>query len=157
MVVFHLLEAGADLNAKDNNGYMSLHSAAVLSGNGRVTKALLGRGADPFAGSNDGRTPLHSALSYDADQRVVSAMLEAGAREHLSLLQFAALEGDAKVVKTLLADGAQPNGAHRYGWAPLHFAVPLAGREAVSALMAAGADPKARTVSRATALHLAVS
>ena len=157
MVVTHLLDAGADLNARDNDGYTALHWAAAQSGNDRVVKALLDRGADPFAESNDGRTPLHSALRYRADPSVVSRMLDAGADQHLTPLQLSVLQGDVMAVDRLLADGTDPNEADRYGWRPLHFAVPLAGLEAVSALLAAGADVDARTASGATALHLAAS
>ena len=157
MVVTHLLDAGADLNARDNDGYTALHWAAAQSGNGRVVKVLLDRGADPFAESNDGRTPLHSALRYRADPSVVSRMLDAGADEHLTPLQLSALQGDVMGVRRLLAGAADPNETDRYGWGPLHFAVPLAGLEMVSALLAAGADPEARTVGGATALHLAAS
>ena len=157
MVVSHLLDAGADLNGRDNNGYTALHWAAAQSGNGRVIKALLERGANPLAESNDGRTPLHSALRYRAEPSVVSAMLEAGAGEHLTPLQLSALQGDAMTMHHLLADGADPNETDRYGWGPLHFAVPLAGLEVVSELLAAGVDPDAQTVGGATALHLAAS
>ena len=157
MVVTHLLDAGADLGARDNEGYTALHWAAAHSGNGRVIKVLLDRGADPFAESNDGRTPLHSALRYRAEPSVVSRMLDAGADEHLTRLQLSALQGDVMAVDKLLAEGADPNEGDRYGWGPLHFAVPLAGLEVVSALLAAGADPEARTVSGATALHLGAS
>ena len=157
MVVTHLLDAGADLGARDNEGYTALHWAAAQSGNGRVIKVLLDRGADPFAESNDGRTPLHSALRYRAEPSVVSRMLDAGADEHLTRLQLSALQGDVMAVDRLLVEGADPNEADRYGWGPLHFAVPLAGLEVVSALLAAGADPEARTVSGATALHLGAS
>ena len=157
MVVSHLLDAGADLNARDNDGYTALHWAAAQSGNGRVIKVLLDRGANPLAESNDGRTPLHSALRYRAEPSVVSAMLEAGADEHLTSLQLSALQGDAMAMNRLLAEGADPNETDRYGWGPLHFAVPLAGPEVVSELLAAGADLDARTVGGGTALHLAAS
>ena len=157
MVVTHLLDAGADLNARDNKGYTALHWAAAHSGNGRVVKVLLDRGADPFAESNDGRTPVHSALRYHAEPSVASRMLAAGADEHLTPLQLSALQGNVMAVDKLLAEGADPNEADRYGWGPLHFAVPLAGLKVVSALLAAGADPDARTVSGATALHLGAS
>ena len=139
MVVIHLLDASTDLNARDKEGYTALHWAAAQSGNGRVVKVLLDRGADPFAESNDGRTPLHSALRYRADPSVVSRMLDAGADEHLTPLQLSALQGDEMAVNRLLAGGADPNETDRYGWGPLHFAVPLAGLEVVSALLAAGA------------------
>ena len=155
MVVSHLLDAGADLNARDNDGYTALHWAAAQSGNGRVVKALLDRGADPLAESNDGRTPLHSALRYRAEPSVVSRMLGAGAEGYLTPLQLSTLQGDVTGVNRLLADGADPNETDRYGWGPLHFAVPLGGLEVVSALLAAGVDVDARTVSGATALHLA--
>ena len=155
MVVSHLLDAGADLNARDNDGYTALHWAAAQSGNGRVVKALLDRGADPLAESNDGRTPLHSALRYRAEPSVVSRMLEAGAEEYLTPLQLSALQDDAMAVNRLLSGGADPNEGDRYGWRPLHFAVPLAGSDVVSALLAAGANLEARTVGGATALHLA--
>ena len=157
MVVTHLLDAAADLNARDNDGYTALHWAAAQSGNGRVVKVLLDRGADPFAESNDGRTPLHSALRYRADPGVVSRMLDAGADAHLTPLQLSLLQGDVMAVDRMLAEAADPNEADRYGWRPLHFAVPLAGLEVVSALLANGADVDARTGSGATALHLAAS
>ena len=155
MVVSHLLDAGSDLNARENDGYTVLHYAAAQNGNSRVIKVLLDRGANPLAESNDGRIPLHSALRYRAVPSVVSAMLEAGADEHLTPLQLSVLHGDAMAVNRLLAEGADPNETDRYGWGPLHFAVPLAGLEVVLALLAAGADPDAQTVGGATALHLA--
>ena len=157
MVASHLLDAGADLNARDNDGYTALHWAAAQSGNDRVVKVLLDRGADPLAESNDGRTPLHSALRYRADQGVVSRILEAGANERLTSLHLSVLQGDVMAVDRLLADGMNPNEADRYRWRPLHFAVPLAGLEVVSALLDAGADVDARTASGASALHLAAS
>ena len=157
MVVSHLVDGGADLSARENDGYTALHYAAAQSGNGRVIKVLLDRGANPMAESNDGRTPLHSALRYRAESSVVSAMLEAGAEEFLTPLQLSALQGDAMAVSRMVANGADPNQTDRYGWGPLHFAVPLAGMEVVSELLAAGADLDARTVSGATALHLAAS
>ena len=55
-----MVDAGADLNARDNEGNTALHRAAAQSGSDRVVKVLLDRGADPLTESSDGRTPLNS-------------------------------------------------------------------------------------------------
>ena len=69
--------------------------------------------------------------------------------------ELSVLQGDSMAVNWLLTHGTDPNEADGYGWTPLHFAVPFAGLEAVSGLLAAGADVDARTASGPTALHLA--
>lgn len=155
VVAVHLLAAGADPHALDNDGYTPLHHSAARGENGRVIARLLAAGSEVRAESNDGRTPLHSALRYDAVRDVVSALIQGGGAESLTPLQLGALQGDAAVVTSLLAEGADPNAVDGYGWSSLHFAVPRAGPETVSALLAAGADPNAMTIGGLAALHLA--
>ena len=71
------LEAGADPNARDENGDTPLHRA-VLWGDAGAIAALLEAGVDPDARDKDGSTPLHWAtLLGGAD--VIAALLEAGA------------------------------------------------------------------------------
>ena len=156
MVVSHLISAGADLHAGDNDGYVPLHYAAARSGNGRVVNLLLQRGADPSVESNDGRTPLHSALRYKAASGVVSVLMETGAAASLTPLQRAALDGDESTVESLLADGADPS-VRQVGWGPLHYAVPFAGSRVVATLLRGGADPNAGSVAGGTPIHLAAS
>ena len=72
-----LIEAGADLNAKENDGWTALHLAAC---NGKLdcVKALIEAGADLNAKDNDGWTALHLAARY-GKLDCVKALIEAGA------------------------------------------------------------------------------
>lgn len=72
-----LLAAGADPNAKDNEGKTSLHyinEASTLNNHGAV-RLLLKAGADPNAKDQDEHTPLHEAW----DAKVIKLLLAAGA------------------------------------------------------------------------------
>jgi len=51
-----LIEAGANIEARDEDGETPLHSAA-RRGNHAVMQALIKAGADPAARDEDGRTP----------------------------------------------------------------------------------------------------
>lgn len=85
-VITALVEAGADVNARDVWGYTPLHSAAENAMPAAV-KALVQAGADVNAplrsfgrglDSRRGRTPLHVAAS-NPNPEVAAALIEAGA------------------------------------------------------------------------------
>jgi hypothetical protein len=55
-----LIDQGADVHAKDNDGWTPLH-IACMNGHAEVVKALLEKGAEMHAKSNSGYTPLRCA------------------------------------------------------------------------------------------------
>jgi len=60
--VRRLIDAGADVNAVDEDGRTPLHDAARTS-SGYTIRKLIDAGADVNAVDKDGRTPLHDAAS----------------------------------------------------------------------------------------------
>ena len=79
-----MLKAGADVNAKDNNGTTALIKAARSSSNPSVVDILLKAGADVHIKTAKGETALKQARqnSHYADREVIVKMLEdAGAKE----------------------------------------------------------------------------
>lgn len=74
-----LVEAGADVNARQHGGYTALHAAAQ---NGRIeiVDLLLDRGADPNAATEDGRRPVDFARER-GHAEVVERLRAKGAAE----------------------------------------------------------------------------
>jgi len=65
-VALALIEAGADLNLKNNDGSTPLHTAAFFC-RPEIVRALLENGADPSIRNNAGSTALESVMApYDA-------------------------------------------------------------------------------------------
>ena len=72
-----LIEKGADVNAKSNDGSTPLHWAAI-KGQPRICKLLLDNGADVNAAESDGETALHFAAQY-SNLETVKILVKAGA------------------------------------------------------------------------------
>ncbi len=140
-VIFALLEAGADVHARDGAyARTALHHAA-LSGDARVVRALLEAGADPNAWATGfsvdwgwSWTPLHLAARHNPDPDVVRALVEGG------------------------ADLGAPSGeTYRMGDTPLHFAARNPNPQVTAALVYAGADVHALSNTGRSPLHAAAS
>lgn len=143
-----LIDAGADLNARDNNGWTLLTSAAS-SGHADVVKLLLGAGADVNARSVSGSTPLSWAVTAghaDVAKLLIGAGADVNAQDKdgWTLLHWAASSGHADVAKVLLDGGADVNARDKDGSTPLRMAMSWGHADAAKVLVAAGADVNAR-------------
>ncbi len=134
-----LLERGADPNVQNTlptssavSGYSALMYAAdrgvgVTGADwGAMTALLLKRGARPNIRNARGDSPL-SIAEKRFDREVIAALEKAGAREERSYTSLdetealvkAARLGDMDKARSLLAQGAKPDGADQYGITPL--------------------------------------
>ena len=74
-----LLDAGANLEARDGQGRTPLH----LTLRPAVAKTLLDASANLEARDGQGRTPLHLATIYNKNSAVIQALLDAGANPNV--------------------------------------------------------------------------
>ena len=173
-VISVLLEAGADVHARDDSyQYTPLHHAA-RKGTEAMVRALLEAGADADAWATGYNTdfgwnwtPLHLAAENNPDPGVVAALLEAGADlEALggaafrppanSPLHYAGANSNPAVAEVLLDAGADVNARSPSGRTPLHEAAAYASNPAViELLIAAGADVNARDLNGHAPMHSA--
>ena len=127
--VSRCLEAGANIEARDEIGWTLLHRAAwerespvVMA----VVKALLDAGGNIEARSKIGETPLHKAAGYP-------------------LVKGAASWGESPdVLKVLLDTGANIEARNEDGETPLHMAAKWESPAGVRELINAGANIEAR-------------
>ena len=164
-VIAALVEAGADVDHAEADGWRPLHIAAS-AGQVAALDALLAAGASLALASDGSVTPALYLAASNAHLGAVERLLDVGADPAQAAggwtpLHAAAAEGHAEVALRLAQRGA-PTQARlpESGYTPLHVAV-LNGREdVVRALCAAGAAPDETVAYEqrkdCTALHLAV-
>jgi ankyrin repeat protein len=147
-----LLDAGADLNARDvrpNEGETPLHHAA-RTGNVELAALLISKGADPNIAAPSGFTPLHVAAGLNR-RAMLEFLLGRNANPNAldrrgTPLHAATLGGHAAIVALLLERGADPNSRDKSGNTPLsllgHVSVYYPTHtEIIRRLAKAGADP----------------
>ncbi|MBT8077344.1 MAG: ankyrin repeat domain-containing protein [Gammaproteobacteria bacterium] len=144
-----LIAQGADLDARDFSGATALIRAAGV-GAEEIAATLLDAGADPDISMDDGRSPLGVAVQYK--QRSIALLLLQHAadpdtqlnpgkpRLRKSVLELAAVTGQAEVVAALIASGSDLSGP---GPAALNAALWQSHEGIAATLIAAGVDVNA--------------
>ena len=126
VLALSLLNQGANVDAKDNNGWTPLHWAADADGSS-VAQVLLSNGAAVDAKDNNGWTPLHWAAGVDGSS-VAQVLLSNGAAVNAkndigyTPLHRAVFRDDSALAQVLLANGAAVNAKDNGGRTPLHRA-----------------------------------
>lgn len=162
-----LIDAGANINARNNNGNTPLY-LAVLHERPEVRDFLIQKGAELDKGRDDGWTPLIKAV-YDGNVAAVKALAAAGANldtkeeDGWSPLHFTAndpsngnRDHDADIARILIGAGADLERRNATGRTPLHLAIGNQRAQIRDILLRAGANPDTRKENSWTPLMDAV-
>lgn len=131
------IDKGANVHARDWEGWTPLHFSAQTNGQG--TDLLLAKGADTEAKNQGGNTPLHIAAERQ-NQEAVNSLLQAGAnieakdKDGRTPLYLAVLNENKESIRALVAKGANIHAQNSKGSSPLSLALGK-GRMDISALL----------------------
>ena len=154
-----LIDAGADLHTKDEDGCLPLHSACD-SGALDVVKMLVEAGAEVRAKSDDGETSFTMAAAHGHTETVcyLLGLPDVDVNHgNFNALQCAAMNGHTEVVRVLIDAGADIDIKDNYdGCSPLHYACESESLESVKMLVRAGAGVRATNHRGETCLVRAV-
>ena len=138
-----LIDAGANVDAADTDGWTPLHMA-VRHDNRALLESLIRRGANVGARTNRGNTALSLAIIEERHE-ALRVMMKAGANVNVSNgsdyapLQTAVWRGEVALVDMLLKHGADANAAVNPVDLPLYLAIQRGHTEIARVLLNAGA------------------
>ena len=153
------LDNGADVNAKDIDGWTALIWASE-NGHTKIVEMLLDKGADVNAISGSSISALHFA-SNQGHIDIVKMLLDKGAKvdaktnSRNTALIWASEKGHKEVVEMLLDKGADVNAKDNDGKTALILASVNGDKEIVTMLLDKGADVNSKDDDGDTALILA--
>jgi ankyrin repeat protein/beta-lactamase regulating signal transducer with metallopeptidase domain len=164
-----LIAKGADVKARNEAGQTPLHRVSMIGRLDRhlerTAEVLLALGAEIDAKDPSGRTPLHFAVGT-GHRELVDLLVAKGAdvktraADGMNLLHQAVRSGQIAMVERILSMGIDIDSARSDGRTALHLALATNKFEynssIVEALIARGADVKARDVRGNTPAQIAV-
>lgn len=125
-----LLKHGADVNARNINGFTPLHLAPTAI----ITRLLLEAGANPNTATNSGQTPLCQAKTLEQAHLLVKAGADVSGNTFTTPLHHAQT---VDMARYLISQGADVNKCDRFNKTPI-FTVPSA---VLQFLLTQGANP----------------
>ena len=166
-IPIYLIQAGADVNAMDDEKNSPMHYAVKMK-NLEIVRALIKAGANLESQNSMLTTPLALAVISD-DLQMIQLLTNSGAlvkasglsKAYTPLHTAAASSNNIETLKILLKAGASVHATDEISNTPLHYAVfrAIAGKESsnklfdfITTLLAAGADPNAKNQEGVTAL-----
>ncbi|KAG8193126.1 hypothetical protein JTE90_004950 [Oedothorax gibbosus] len=153
------IEKGADLKARNQHLWTSLHFAAQ-GGNIQIGAFLIKENLDVKAENKDGQTPIHIASTFGRKD-MVKLLLKAGVDvldpdfSSKTPLHFAAQNGHTDVIKLLLRNKASPTSTDEIGRIPIYYAIKSNHKEATEILLSKQSINMSVQSGGWTALHVA--
>lgn len=154
-VVTVLLEAGADVNARDSELWTPLHAAATC-GHLRLVQLLIQCGADLLAVNSDGNMPYDLCEDEVTLDCIETAMAEQGiTQEKIEEARAATERGMVQEIRQLVETGADLDAPRGHGATLLHIAAANGYVEAAELLLEHRAGIDARDEDGWEPLHAA--